>query len=476
MKTALRILIVEDSEDDALLVLRQLKKGDFDIDFERVETAEKMKEALGQKTWDIVLSDFIMPHFNGLEALQLLKETGIDIPFIIISGTIGEETAVEAMKAGAHDYIMKNNLKRLLPAVERELRESNSRAERKLLEQKQKLTEEALLESEERYRLIAENTADTIVVLDLNLNIIYISPSVQNVRGYTAQEAMSQSLDQILTPDSYKKVVKVFSEQMILESSKNADPFRSILLELEEFHKNGSIIQVEIAVSTIRDKDLNPMRLLIVSRDITKRRQAEEKLQVLSHAVDQSPIMIVITDTNGTIEYVNHKFEEVTGYSALEAIGRNPRILKSGKMQDSIYEDMWDTIKANKIWYGKMVNKTKNGKFYWVYISISPITDKEGTISHYVGLAEDITEKKKTEEELIIAKEHAEESDRLKTAFLQNMSHEIRTPMNAIMGFSELMTLEYNNKNKLDEYSKIINHSCTDLLEIINGILDIAKI
>src|SRR3989339_1753057 len=158
MEKTLRILIVEDSEDDALLELLQIKKGGYTVDYDIVETEEKMKSALNQKTWDIVLSDYAMPHFNGIEALKMVKESGIDIPFIIISGTIGEDVAVEAMKAGAHDYIMKNNLLRLLPAVERELRESARRVEKRLLEQKQKLAEELLKLSEERYRIVADFT------------------------------------------------------------------------------------------------------------------------------------------------------------------------------------------------------------------------------------------------------------------------------------------------------------------------------
>jgi len=335
MKEHLRILIVEDSEDDALLLLHNIEKSGYTIDYERVETSESMVAMLNEKTWDIVLSDYVMPHFNGLEALSILKKSGIDIPFIIISGTIGEDIAVEAMKAGADDYLMKNNFKRLIPTIERELRESNSRAVRK---------------------------------------------------------------------------------------------------------------------------------------------QAEEKLRILSRAVDQSPAMILITDTEGSIEYINPKFTEVTGYSQTEAIGKNPRILKSGKMPNSHYKGMWDTLKVGKTWSNEMINTKKSGDFYWVSISISPIFDKEGTITHYVGLSEDITNKKKTEEELIIAKEHAEESDRLKTAFLHNISHEIRTPMNSIMGFSELLVSNFDNKENLKQFAQIITQRSSDLLEIINSILDIATI
>ncbi len=476
MMKNLRILVIEDSEDDTLLVVHQVKKGNYDVYFERVETKESMNRALKEKKWDIILSDYVMPYFNGLDALTLLKETGLDIPFIIISGVIGEEVAVEAMRKGAHDYIMKNNLKRLIPAIERELREAQSRSERKLFEQKKKQAEESLRESEERYRLIAENTADTITILDLELNIIYNSPSVQKLLGYTVMETLSQPLEQILTPVSLQKAKAVLAEQLKLEENSTADPSRFVLLELEEIHKNGFIVQVEVSVSFIRDNNLIPTSILVVSRDITKRKQAEEELKVLSYAVEQNPAMVLITDIDGNIEYVNSKYEEVTGYSKAEVIGKKPSIVKSGKMPGIIYKELWGTINSHSTWQGELINKKKDGTFYWVNISISPISDNEENVSHFVSISEDITNKKKIEEELIIAKERAEESDRLKTAFLQNMSHEIRTPMNAIIGFSRLMASEYESKETLEYYSQIINNNCTNLLEIIDGIIDMSRI
>lgn len=131
MKKPLRVLIVEDSEDDTMLLLRELRRGGYDAAFERVETSGFMKEALEKQKWDIVVSDYVLPGFSGLAALNVLKETGLDLPFIIVSGNIGEDVAVNAMKAGAHDYIMKGNLKRLVPAVERELHDAEVRHERK---------------------------------------------------------------------------------------------------------------------------------------------------------------------------------------------------------------------------------------------------------------------------------------------------------------------------------------------------------
>jgi len=135
MATPLRLLIVEDSEDDARLLIRELTKHGYELQYERLETPEAMHEALITKKWDVVISDYVMPRFSGLEALRIIKESGIDIPFIIVSGKIGEETAVETMKNGAHDYILKGNLSRLAPAIKRELEEAESRVRRKQSEE-----------------------------------------------------------------------------------------------------------------------------------------------------------------------------------------------------------------------------------------------------------------------------------------------------------------------------------------------------
>ncbi len=136
MKRPLRVLIVEDSEDDVLLMVRELKKGGCEPEYLRVESGDAMGAALREKTWDVILCDYQMPKFNGLAAIALLKDAGIDIPLIIVSGAIGEEMAVECMRSGAHDYVMKGNLSRLVPAIERELQDAESRIQRKQAEKR----------------------------------------------------------------------------------------------------------------------------------------------------------------------------------------------------------------------------------------------------------------------------------------------------------------------------------------------------
>src|SRR5437867_63229 len=136
MGKAIRVLIVEDSENDSFLLARELKRGGYDLTLERVDTPGAMKAALSNRAWDIVIADFSMPQFSGTDALKMVRATGLEVPFIFVSGTIGEETAVAAMKVGAHDYIMKGNLSRLVPAVERELRDAAVRRERRRAEQR----------------------------------------------------------------------------------------------------------------------------------------------------------------------------------------------------------------------------------------------------------------------------------------------------------------------------------------------------
>jgi two-component system, cell cycle sensor histidine kinase and response regulator CckA len=175
MNPLLHILIVEDSEDDLLLLLRELRRGGYTPDYVRVETADEMQTALDRQPWDIVIADYTLPRFSAPEALELLQQQQ-DIPFIIVSGTIGEEAAVAAMRAGAHDYLLKENLTRLVPAVERELREANERQQRLWAKQ-------ALQESEQRFRQLAENITESVFWMadPTAMQILYVSPAYQSI-------------------------------------------------------------------------------------------------------------------------------------------------------------------------------------------------------------------------------------------------------------------------------------------------------
>lgn len=210
--------------------------------------------------------------------------------------------------------------------------------------------------------------------------------------------------------------------------------------------------------------------------DITERKRMEEELRKLSRAVEQSPVTVVITDTTGAIEYVNPKFTQITGYTLDEARGQNPRILKTDVTPPEVYQELWSTIRTGKEWQGEFYNKKKNGEGYWESASISPITNTEGIITHFIAVKENITERKRAEAELQQAKEAAEAANRAKSAFLANMSHELRTPLNAILGFTRLMSRRARLPAEYQEYLTIICRSGEHLLTLINDILDLSKI
>ncbi|MDX2502123.1 MAG: response regulator [Deltaproteobacteria bacterium] len=199
------------------------------------------------------------------------------------------------------------------------------------------------------------------------------------------------------------------------------------------------------------------------------------ELRKLSQATENSPASVVVTDKNGTIEYVNQTFSEITGYSAEKAIGKNPRLLKSGIHPNSFYKNLWDTILSGKTWQGEFRNQKKTGEKFWESASISAINNEDGDITHFVAVKQDITERKRMEQDILSAKEKAEEATRAKSDFLANMSHEIRTPMNAVIGMSYL-ALQTDLNAKQQDYLSKIQSSANSLLGIINDILDFSKI
>ncbi len=219
-----------------------------------------------------------------------------------------------------------------------------------------------------------------------------------------------------------------------------------------------------------------------LQREVRIRRKAEqllasqsEEVRKLSRAVEQSHSTVVITDSNGDIEFVNPAFTRSTGYSREEAIGQNPRILKSGQQDDTVYQALWKTLTEGGVWHGELHNKRKDGSLYWEMATISPVKDTTGQPTHYVAVKDDITERKLAEEKLIQAEQRAKNANQAKSDFLANMSHEIRTPMNAILGMTHL-ALQTDLNARQEGYIKNVDTSAKALLGIINDILDFSKI
>ena len=200
MDKPIRVLIVDDSDDDGLLLVRNLKNGGFSPSYEQLDTAEAMSKALDNQTWDVILCDNSMPTFDASSALELYKDKGLDLPFIIVSGTIADETAVAAMKAGAHDYIMKGNLARLSSAIDRELREFKNRQERRN-------TTIQLRKSEEKYRTLFEDSRDAIYLNDKEGGLIDFNRSTLDLFGYSGEEMLGINTKSVfVNPDEYQRL------------------------------------------------------------------------------------------------------------------------------------------------------------------------------------------------------------------------------------------------------------------------------
>jgi len=215
--------------------------------------------------------------------------------------------------------------------------------------------------------------------------------------------------------------------------------------------------------------------LLGIGIDITARKQAEEELNNLRTAVEQSANTIVITDFDGNIEYVNPCFEKTTGYTFAEAVGQNPRVLKSGEQDGSFYRNLWETINSGQIWKGQFHNRRKDGSLFWESATISPVFDSSGRIIHFIAVKEDITERKALESNLLDALDRAEAGNRAKSEFLAVMSHELRTPLNGVLGFAELLS-ESQLESEQKEQARTILNCGEHLLQIVNDILDFSSI
>jgi PAS domain S-box-containing protein len=333
-----------------------------------------------------------------------------------------------------------------------------------------KKIEEALRESEERFRRLAENADDAIYRIDLvpEPKFSYISPAITRLTGYTPEDHYNDPMLSI-------KIVHPDDRHLLEFMMNNPDKIRD-LFTIRWIRKDGRVLWTEQRNVPVYDAEGRITSVEGIARDITWRKQQEEEITKLSVGVEQSPVLVIITDTEGTISYVNQKFTEVTGYQPEEVIGKNPRILKSGQMSPEEYSELWKTITSGKEWRGEFLNKKKNGELYWESASISPIKNEKGETAFYIGVKEDITERKHMEAELLAAKEKAEESDKLKTAFLNNLSHEIRTPLNAITGFSDLLNTEDIQKEEIGQYTTVIRQSSNQLLSIIDDIVNIATI
>ena len=691
MDKKLRILILEDVPADAELMERELRKGGIEFSSKRVDTKEAFLNELKAFEPDLILGDYKLPSFDGLSAIRIVQEKCFDVPFIFISGTIGEELAIETLKSGATDYVLKDRLFRLMPAVNRALREVEERTKRKeadealrkeketaqkyldiagvilvainadheviLINKKgceilgykereiigkdwfdnflpermrertravftkllageigsveyfensilnkrgeeriiawhntilrdgndnimgtlssgediteRKKDEDRLRESEARYRDLIETARDVIFTLSSQGVFTSFNSAFETITGWSTKEWIGKFFVDLLDPNDVPKAIQRFKSVMEgqLEESielhirtkyggvvhgefvaspqvkegkvigvlgiarditrrKKAEEalrtseqkYRTILENIEEGYyevdvagnftffndslcqiygypreelmgmndrqytdqenakklfqafnkvyrtgeptrefdweiisKDGTKRSIEASVSLMKDSSGNRIGFRGLIHDITGRKRAEEQLSKLFRAVEQSPATVIITDTDANIEYVNPKFTQLTGYTLGEVIGKNPRILKSGETPPEEYKLLWETITSGREWRGEFHNKKKNGEIYWELASISSIKNPEGLVTHFVAVKEDITERKRAEEERATLQEQLRQSQKMEAIgqLAGGVAHDFNNLLTVIKGYSQLSLNETKESDPL---------------------------
>ncbi|GFO54657.1 hypothetical protein GMSM_16640 [Geomonas sp. Red276] len=391
MGKPLRVLIVEDSEDDALLLVFELRRGDYSPIFTRVDGVETLAKALKEERWDLVISDYVLPGFSGLEALRMVRGSGLDLPFIIVSGKIGEDTAVNAMKEGANDYLIKGNISRLVPAIEREMQEAEVR-------KKRREAEAALIRSERRYKRLVAAVTDYIYTVTLREGQVVNTshgPGCLTVTGYSSGEYQENPFlwYQMILEEDRPAVTR------LTEEIRAGHDIPS--LEHRIRHKDGSLRWV---INTIVPRYNEQGELIAYDgliSDITERKRAEESLRLQSAALQAAANAIVITDSDGMVIWVNEAFTRMTGYHPEEAKQRDLSFLRSDLNPPHFFQEMKRAINAGEVWQGEMVNRRKDGTLYPEEQTITPVTDERGVIRYFVCIKQDITERKDAERALL---------------------------------------------------------------------------
>lgn len=415
MDTSYRILMLEDVESDAELIQAELRHADFTCECRWTDNETDFKQLIKDFSPDIVLSDYSMPAYDGMAALQYVLEASPFTPVIIVTGSINEETAVACMQAGAADYILKDKLKRLGPAVTHAVEAERTRKERMLLQKE-------IVQKEAYYRSILQYMHDEIVVISKDYTITDINNSELKFLGKKREEIVGKHCYEALygfeTPcpdygwECYHPHVFATGER--------------VRYQRRTAGSDGKPVTADILISPLFDETHTVTHLIESYRDITDLVEAKESLLKLSTAVQQSPAAVILMDLDGKVEYVNAAFTAITGYAEEEIIGNSMEILNFGDFtpaeRDELYAAVQTGVPEKHIFH----NRKKDGTEYWASSQFAPLSNVNGELTGFVEVQEDFTE-------LVQNRKQIENDLREKQQLLHEVYHRVNNNLQIVI-------------------------------------------
>lgn len=466
MNTFIQLLIIDDSESDSDLIVRELARSEFNIKSHRVDTGDDLRAALQGSDWDVIISDFNIPGFGAGEALKILHELGKDIPFILVSGQIGEEDAVSIMKSGAHDYVMKDKLARLPLAVKRELKDAAVRSERN--NALERLRESSVLMRQAQKLANLGNW-----FWDMRTNSITWSDELYSIYGIerSAFKATFESYLALIHPEDRKRV-----EDLIINALKSKE---SVEFEERIVRPSGEV-RILKSWGAVRTNEYGmPIKMYGACLDITESKKVLETLQnnelKFRSLVENIGDIISLLDVNGTVLYESDSIKNVLGYNATELVGQNI----------FMYVHPDDIRHVTSAFSGALINsgvaapvqfriKMKNGEYKFVE-SQGNNQLNNSAIRAVIVTTRDISDRKKVEEAIRQKNLELEKTNNEIDQFVYSTSHDLRAPLLSVLGLIDLCEDTGQNNPELAHLYEMMRTSINRIDQVIKSIIDYSR-